>query len=210
MIKILIADDHPIIRTGLQYIIEEQNDMKVVAKVNNGDEAIHQVGKSQPDVVLMNLGVPQVNGINATREIVSQNNDIKVIVLTPCEEESYMLKALQVGAQGYLLKSQDDNDLIEAIRTVYSGNVYLESKAIKTLLDNYIALFDKEKPERKITKREKEVLAYIAQGYTNREVSEKLSLSIKTIESHRSNMMQKLNLKNRRELISYAAEQGYV
>lgn len=142
MITVLIADDYQIVRLGLTHIIEEQKDMIVLEKASNGKEAIEKAANYKPDVIIMDIHMPEMNGIEATRKLKKMNEDVKVIILTMNDKEELFLESLKAGALGYLLKSDDDNDLINAIRTVKDGKIYLKQKDMKRLLDNYVRIAD--------------------------------------------------------------------
>src|SRR5690625_1698099 len=212
MISILLADDHSIVRSGIKLIINNKTDMKVKYVAEDGNEAVQKALKHQPDIVIMDLNMPKKNGLLAMKQISEANKNIKLIALTMHEEKEYIFRALQAGASSYLLKSHGEHEFIEAIRTVYNGEAYLYPNATKLLLEDYM---EKAKSSggnhmEKLTGREQEILSYLALGYTNREVAEQLYLSIKTIESHRSNIMEKLNLRTRSDLVKYAMEHGYI
>src|SRR5690625_299489 len=183
--------------------------MEVISEAKDGEEAVHKAIELEPNVVIMDLKMPKKNGLLATKQINEANNDIKIIVLTMYDEKEYIFRVLQAGASSFLLKSHHEDDLIKAIRAVSEGEAYLYPNATKLLLNDYIKKSNKERIQ-KLTGREQEVLSYLAKGYTNREVSEKLFLSIKTIESHRSNIMKKLNLQTRHELVKYAIKNGFL
>ncbi|WP_062109083.1 response regulator [Bacillus niameyensis] len=209
MISILLADDHSIVRSGIKLLIDSQTDMKVNYEAENGEEAVLIALEKNPDIVIMDLNMPKINGLVATRQIKETKSDIKIIVLTMHDDREYIFRVLQAGASSYLLKSNHDNDLIEAIRTVHQGGAYLYPEATKHLLEDYIRKSNEEMKNLQIlTGREQAVLSYLAKGYTNREISEQLFLSIKTIESHRSKIMEKLDLKSRPDLVKYAIKNG--
>jgi len=212
MISVLLADDHRIVRSGIKLLINEQPDMRVDYEAEDGDEAVQIALKKKPDVIIMDLNMPKKNGLIAMKQINEKNEDIKIIALTMHEDKEYIFRALQAGASSYLLKSYQENDLIEAIRTVHKGDAYLYPKATKMLLKDYLQKESQhtQRSIRQLTAREQEVLSFIALGYTNREVAEKLYLSVKTIESHRANIMGKLNLKTRSDLVQYALNHGYL
>ena len=212
MISVLLADDHRIVRSGIKLLINEQPDMRVDYEAEDGDEAVQIALKKKPDVIIMDLNMPKKNGLIAMKQINEKNEDIKIIALTMHEDKEYIFRALQAGASSYLLKSYQENDLIEAIRTVHKGDAYLYPQATKMLLNDYLKKESQltQHSIRQLTAREQEVLSFIALGYTNREVAEKLYLSVKTIESHRANIMGKLNLKTRSDLVQYALNHGYL
>jgi len=211
LISILLADDHCIVRTGIKFLINSNPDMEVVGEARDGEEAVQKALEIKPDIVIMDLSMPKKNGMLALRQINEANSDIKIIVLTMHEEKEYIFRVLQAGASSYLLKSHQENHLIEAIRVVHSGEAYLYPNATKILLEDYFNKTNRIGTKfRDLTNREQEVLSYLARGYTNREVAESLFLSIKTIESHRANIMEKLKLKTRRELVDYAIRNGFL
>ncbi|WP_274307938.1 response regulator transcription factor [Solibacillus daqui] len=211
MISVLLADDHAIVRSGIKHMINSQTDMKVIDEAENGEEAVHKALEITPDVIIMDLNMPKKSGLVATKQINEANNKVKIIVLTMHEGKEYLFHALQAGASSYLLKSYHENDLLEAIRTVYRGEAYLYPNATKLLLEEYMKKsVDNESNLQKLTGREQEVLSYLAKGYTNREIGEMLFLSIKTIESHRSKIMDKLQLKTRPDLVEFAVKNGYL
>ncbi|WP_332651522.1 response regulator transcription factor [Lysinibacillus sp. 54212] len=211
MISVLLADDHAIVRSGIKHMINSQDDMRVIDEAENGEEAVHKALEKKPDVIIMDLNMPKKSGLVATKQINETNNKMKIIVLTMHEGKEYLFHALQAGASSYLLKSYHENDLLEAIRTVYRGEAYLYPNATKLLLEEYMKKSDaNESNLQKLTGREQEVLSYLAKGYTNREIGEMLFLSIKTIESHRSKIMEKLQLKTRPDLVEFAVKNGYL
>lgn len=212
MISVLLADDHAIVRSGIKHMINSQPDMEVLFEAENGEEVVYTALEKQPDIVIMDLNMPKKSGLVATKQIHEANNEIKIIVLTMHESKEYLFHSLQAGASSYLLKSYHEDDLIEAIRTVHRGEAYLYPNATKLLLEEYMKKSDEseENYNQKLTGREQEVLSYLAKGYTNREIAEQLFLSIKTIESHKSKIMGKLNLKTRPDLIKFALKNGYL
>lgn len=210
MITVLLIDDHQIVRSGIKLLINSEPDMEVLYEADNGEEGVQLALKKNPDVVIMDLNMPKKNGFLAMKQINESNSDIKLIVLTMHEDKEYIFRALEAGASSYILKSHQENTLIEAIRTVYKGEAYLYPSATKLLLEEYMKKANQKSENRidKLTAREQEVLSFLALGYTNREVAERLILSVKTIESHRSNIMGKLNLKTRSDLVKYAIKNG--
>lgn len=212
MISVLLADDHCIVRSGIKLLINSQPDMRVICEAEDGEEAVNLAIEKKPDIVIMDLNMPKRNGLIATKQITEVNNDIKIIILTMHDEKEYISRVLQAGASSYLLKSDDESDLIKAIRSVNRGEAYLYPGATKILLDTYQqAIYSPDNLKHvKLTAREEEVLSFIAKGYTNREISERLFVSIKTIESHRSKLMEKLKLKTRSDLVEYAVKNGFM
>lgn len=212
MISVLVADDHSIVRAGISMMINNYGGMKVIGEAADGEEAVQKALELQPDVVIMDLNMPKVSGLVATKKINEENPNIKIIVLTMHDDREYIFRVIQAGASSYLLKSHPENDLIEAIRTVHRGEAYLYPNATRMLLEDYIQKSSSTTEDNlmKLTGREQEVLSYLAKGYTNREAGEQLFLSTKTIESHRSKIMEKLNLKTRPALVEYAAKNGFL
>lgn len=210
MISVLLADDHSLVRSGLKHIVNSQVDMEVVAEAENGEEVVYKALEKVPDVVVMDLSMPKKSGLVATKQIHEANNKIKIIVLTMHENKEYLYRVLQAGASSYLLKSTQELDLVEAIRAVHRGEVYLYPDVTALLLDDYVNRSSREDMNQQLTGREQEVLSYLAKGYTNREVGELLFLSTKTIELHRSKIMDKLNLKTRVDLVKFAFKNGYL
>ncbi|MFD2442956.1 response regulator [Bacillus sp. CGMCC 1.16607] len=211
MIKVLIADDHKIVQSGLAMLINGQPDIQVVGTASDGLEAYHKCIELQPNVVLMDLNMPPgENGLMATKRIKESCLDTKVLILTMHDERDYIFKVLHSGASGYLLKSSEDMDLINAIRTVFRGQAYLYPRATTLLIEDYLkrTVDDQESKLMLLSRREQEVLSYLAKGYSNKEISELLFVSVKTIEAHRANLMQKLKLHTRPELVKYALRNG--
>lgn len=212
MITVLLADDHSIVRSGLRHIINSQSDMSVIDEAENGEEAVMKALNKGPDVVVMDLNMPKKSGLVATKQITEANNDIKIIVLTMHESKEYLYRVLQAGASSYLLKSYNEDDLVEAIRTVYRGEAYLYPDATRLLLEDYMKRTSTsvEDNHTKLSGREQEVLSYLAKGYTNKEIADLLYLSIKTVEAHKSKIMGKLDLKTRVDLVRFAVKNGYL
>lgn len=213
MISVLLADDHIIVRSGIKYLINRQSDMKVLYEAENGDEAVQIALEKQPDVVIMDLNMPKKNGLLAIQLIHQKNRDIRIIVLTMQESRECFFRALKAGASSYLLKSYHEDHLIEAIRSVNRGDVYLYPYADSTPLleDNRKGRdFLEDEFQAILTEREQDILSFLAKGYTNREIAEKLYLSVKTIEFHKSKIMGKLSLKTRADIVEYAFKNGYL
>lgn len=212
MISVLVADDHSIVRAGISLMINNHEGMHVIGEAQDGEEAVQKALQLQPDVIILDLNMPKVSGLVATKQINEANPDIKIIVLTMHDDREYIFRVIQAGASSYLLKSHPENDLIEAIRTVHRGEAYLYPNATRMLLEDYIQKSSSATEDNlmKLSGREQEVLSYLAKGYTNREAGEQLFLSTKTIESHRSKIMEKLNLKTRPALVEYAAKNGFL
>lgn len=212
MIRLLIVDDHAVVRSGLKSLLGEKQQMEVVGEAADGDEAIRQAEALRPDVVLMDVSMPNgKDGLTATEELKKMLPGIAVLILTMHDDEQYLFRAIHAGASGYLLKNAPYEELLTAIRTVADGNAYLTPTATKRLMGQYMDklnagegtdLFDT------LSEREKEVLSWTAKGYANKEIAEMLVVSVKTIETHKSNVMEKLGLKTRPDLIKYAMKKG--
>jgi two-component system, NarL family, response regulator NreC len=212
-IKIMLVDDHEIVRAGLRLLIQAQGDMEIVGEAENGQQAIELCHKASPDVVVMDITLPGPSGLEVTRQIKQQYPDINVLALTIHEGEQYFFEMLNAGASGYVPKRAAPTDLVAAIRAVYSGEVYLHPSVAKTLVNDYIqrvqmgwerASYDG------LTEREQQVLKMIAEGLMNKEIAERLSISVRTVERHRENIMSKLNLHTRAELVRYAVDKGLI
>ena len=209
-IRILLADDHTMFRAGLRALLEAESDIEVVGEAATGDEAVDRARTLRPDVVLMDLSMPGSGGLEATRRISALELESQVLVLTVHAEEEYLVPVVQAGASGYLTKTSADRDLIEAIRIVARGEVYLPPQATKLLLQAYKAAeSDPDAPSlRQLSSREQEVLALTAEGYSSREIGKKLFISGKTVDTYRSRIMQKLGLNHRSELVRFALKVG--
>lgn len=210
-IRIIIADDHAIVRSGLEMLVNMQEGMEVIDTACDGEEAYQKAIKLRPDIVVMDLNMPPgENGLVSTRRLKETAPDIKILVLTMHDDKEYIFRVLQAGASGYILKSAEDMDLINAIRTVEKGEAYLYPKAQKILIEDYMNRIGQDGDDvfHLLSTREQEVLEYIAKGYTNKEIADMLYLSVKTIESHKSKIMEKLQLRTRPELVKYALKQG--
>lgn len=213
MIRIVLADDHAVMRRGLRALLQGHKDFDVVGEANDGREAVHLAETLKPDVVVMDLTMPNLNGTEASRQITSKHPEIAVIVLTMHSDESYVLRALKAGARGYLLKESAEDDLINAIRAVNQGKAFFSPAVSKTLVEDYVRqLQDKDIDDsyELLTGREREILQLVAEGKSNKEIANVLNLSVYTVETHRSNMMEKLNLHTVPELILYAVRKGIV
>ncbi len=211
-ISLLLVDDHEIVRAGLRLMFMAEENMEIVGEVNSGEEAIQAVKDLKPDVVLMDVAMPGMGGIEATRRIKEINPDTAVLALTMHEDEQYFFEMLNAGASGYIPKRAAPDDLVSAIRVVNQGNVFLYPTMAKLLVKDFLDRADSgiTPVTEELTPREQEVLTYIAEGYTNREIAEDLVISVKTVDRHRENIMHKLNLHNRVELVKYAIEKGLI
>jgi len=211
-ICILLADDHRILREGIRALIEDQEDMQVVGEAEDGQATLKMVSQLNPDVVVMDIAMPLLNGLEATRQIRRDFPQVKVLILTMHENEEYIRQVLTAGALGYVLKDAAARDLLGAIRTVYQGEAVLSPAITRLVIEDYLRWGDirPEDTTNGLTAREREVLQLIAEGYTNKEIAEILSLSVKTIQSHRTNLMNKLDLHDRGELIKYAIQKKII
>lgn len=206
--KIVIADDHAVVRSGFSMILNYQPDMKVVATAADGLEAYAMVARHRPDVLLMDLSMPPgESGLIATGKISSEFPDTKIIILTMYDDEDYLFHVLKNGAAGYVLKNAPDDELLTAIRMVHSGGTYIHPQMATSLVREFIKK-DSESAEQDpfngLSRREVEILPLIAKGFGNKEIAEKLYVSVKTVEAHKAKIMEKLNLKSRPELVEYA------
>jgi DNA-binding NarL/FixJ family response regulator len=211
-IRLLIVDDHAILREGLRALLEREADMQVVGEAEDGRVAVELARQLKPDVVLMDIAMPLLNGIEATRQIKCLDYPIEVLVLSMYDDESYIRQSLSAGAIGYILKDAIARELIDAIRAVSRGEAVLSSAITRLVIEDYLRFGDIRPATNEdcLTPREREVLQLIAEGYTNKQISEILSLSIKTVQVHRTNMMKKLDLHDRGELIKYAIQKKII
>jgi len=208
-VRLLIADDHGIVRGGLRLLLDRQPDMEVVAEAGDGVEAVQMALRERPDVCVLDVSMPRMTGLQATVEIRSHAPDIIVLLLSMYDDERYLFEALQAGAAGYILKQEADTALVEAVRAVVRGEPFMTNAAEKSLLRDWMA-DDSTGPSEPLTLREREVLKLIAEAYTNKAIGETLHLSEKTIESHRANLMRKLEMRDRVELVRYAIRRGLI
>ena len=209
MIRVVIADDHGIVRSGLRMLIDRQRDMEVVAEAEDGVAALDHAQAHRPQVAVLDVSMPRMTGLQAAREIRSHVPDTRVLLLSMHDDERYFLEGLEAGAAGYVLKRAADTDLIEAVRTVAEGRTFLSDDAQRTLMDEWLQHGSPE-PDDRLTPRELEVVKLIAEAFTNRQIAETLKLSEKTVESHRANVLSKLGMRDRVELVRYAIRRGLV
>ena len=211
-IRILLADDHTILRDGIRSLLEDESDMTVIGEAEDGHSAVKLVKKLDPDVVLMDIAMPLLNGLEATRQIKRDNPQTKVLVLTMHENEEYIRQVLAIGAMGYILKDAAARELLGAIRAVYRGEAVLSPAITRLVIEDYLRWGDLqlESDSSGLSPREREVLQLVAEGYTNKQIAEILSISIKTVQAHRSNLMSKLDLHDRGELIKYAIQKKII
>ena len=209
MIDVLIADDHGIVRSGLRMLIDRQTDMKVIAEAGDGVAALESTQAHRPDVAVLDVSMPRMTGLQAAREIRAHVPDTRVVLLSMHDDERYFLEGLEAGAAGYVLKRAADTDLIGAVRTVAAGRSFLSDDAQRALMDEWLEKGSPE-PDDPLTPRELEVVKLIAEAFTNRQIAETLRLSEKTVESHRANVLSKLGMRDRVELVRYAIRRGLV
>ncbi len=211
MIKVLIADDHAIVRAGLRSLIHSGHDMVLTGEATGGYETIELVEKSQPDVLVLDLSMPDLDGISVLKRISPQFPNLKILMLTLHEDEALLHAALKAGALGYILKRAAETELISAIQTVLRGDMYVDPSMVRKLLNNAsLAATNQSQSNEALTPRETEVLKLIVQGYTNRQIGEELNISVRTAESHRANLSEKLGLHSRVELVRYARKNGLI
>ena len=210
-IRLLLVDDHAVLRAGLRTLLNAELDMEVVGEAADGKQAVQKVAELEPEVVLMDISMPVLNGLEATRQIRRAHPQVKVLVLTMHDSEEYLFQVLEAGASGYVPKKAADTELINAIRAVYRGEAFLYPTAAKALIQDYLerARAGEESDSfDRLTEREKEVLKLVAEGYTNQEIAYMLVISVKTVETHRARIMEKLEFRTRAELVRYALNRG--
>ena len=210
-IQIIIADDHHLIREGIRTLLEQEAGISVIGEASNGREAVNLSKKYCPDIILMDVCMPLLNGLEATRQIHRDCPHVKVLALSISEDEEIIRQMLAAGAMGYLTKHTTSSELIKAISTVHKGEMALSPAITRLVVEDYLrwADIEEQKPD-KLTPREREVLQLIAEGYSNREIAEILKISIKTVQAHRNNLMQKLDLHSQGELIKYAVQKKII
>jgi two-component system, NarL family, response regulator NreC len=212
-IRVLLADDHKLIRAGLVLVVQQQPDLSVIGEADDGRQAVQLVESLRPDVVVMDIGMPNLNGIEAARQITASRPDTAVVILSMHADEGYVLRALKAGARAYLLKDSATTDLVQAIRAVVEGKSFFSPAVSKVLLQDYMRKLRRSGAEDSydlLSPREREVLQLVAEGKSNKEVANLLNLSPYTVETHRAKIMQKLNLKGVPELILYAVRKGII
>jgi two-component system response regulator NreC len=212
-VRLLVADDHKIFRQGIKKLLEEEADLQVVGEAADGREAVKKATELKPDLVLMDIAMANLNGLEATKQIKKVLPDTKVIMVTMHKNEEYILQSFQAGASGFILKEGAVEELVHAIRSIHQDKSFLSPTISKTLIDAYLRKMETGKTETPfdlLTDREREVLQLIAEGYTNREVAKALFISVKTVEAHRAHIMQKLNIHDVAKLVKYAIQKGLV
>jgi two-component system response regulator NreC len=212
-IRILLADDHTVVRDGLRALLEKQPDMAVVAEAADGRESIRLAEEQTPDVVIMDIAMPSLNGIEATRRILASNPETAVVILSMHQDESYVLRSLKAGAKGYLLKDSLRGDIIDAIRSVARGRSFLTRKVSRMLQEDYVRQLENRGLDDSydlLTDREREILQLVAEGKSNKEIAGVLNISSTTVETHRAHILQKLGLHSVPDLILYAVRKGII
>ena len=207
--RVLIADDHGIVRTGLRLLLERQGDLEVVAEAQDGIEARDKTIAERPDLAILDVGMPGLTGLQATREIKAYAPEVNVLILSMHADERYLFEALKAGASGYVLKKEADQDLVSAIRAVERGESFLTNAAERSLVREWMS-DEATGPSEPLTAREQEVVKLIAEAYTNRQIADTLFMAEKTVESHRGNVLRKLGMRDRVELVRYAVRRGLV
>ncbi|HVS29464.1 MAG TPA: response regulator transcription factor [Solirubrobacteraceae bacterium] len=205
--RVLIADDHGIVRGGLRLLLERQPDIEVVAEACDGVEAVRGVLAERPDLCVLDVAMPRMTGLQATRQIKAHAPDTQVLILSMHDDQRYVFEALRAGASGYVLKRGVDRDLVAAIRAIQRGEPFLTDAVEQALVREWLA-GDGQAPAEPLTPREQEVVKLIAEAYTNRQIAEILQLAEKTVESHRGNVLRKLGMRDRVELVRWAIRQG--
>jgi DNA-binding NarL/FixJ family response regulator len=205
-LRILIADDHGVVRSGLKLLLDRQSDIEVVAEAEDGIDALEKVVAEKPDVAILDVAMPRMTGLQATHEIKKQAPDTQVLILSMHDDERYLYEALRAGASGYVLKRAAGEDLLDAVRAAARGEPFLTPEAQQTLIRDFLS----RGAQSELTPREQEVVKLIAEAHTNKEIAGILHLSEKTVESHRANVLQKLGMRDRVELVRYAIRHGLV
>lgn len=211
-LRIFLADDHAVLRDGLKALVNAQADMEVVGEADNGRTAWLKVKELLPDVVVMDVSMPELNGVQATEILKRECPQVRVLALTAYKDKAYLDQLLKVGALGYVLKMSAAKELIEALRVVAAGNVYVDQEMTEKIAEGYVRnqFLRGATRQRDLTSREEQVIRLIAQGYANKEIASQLDISVKTVESHKTNVMEKLELKSRTEIVRYAVRQGWL
>jgi len=210
--RILLADDHTIVRQGLRFIIDAEPDLEVVAEASNGHEALTRAMKDDIDLAILDIAMPTMTGLQAARELAARRPELRMLILSMHADEGYLFEALKAGTAGYVLKSVADRDLVEACRAAMRGEPFLYAGAERALVRDYVqrARAGETPPEDPLTPREQQIVKLIAESHTNRQIAEVLTISEKTVETHRANILEKLGMRDRVELTRYAIRRGFV
>lgn len=210
-IKVLIADDHAIVRAGLRMLIASEGDLQMLGEATGGVEAIEKVNQLKPDVLVLDISMPDLDGIDVIRKLKEEGSNCAILVLTVHEDEALLREAIRLGAAGYIIKHAAESELIAAIRSVFLGDLYVHPKMIRSLVQPKQKLPQGDRTRADIlTSREVEVLKLIIQGYTNKQVADELSISIRTVEGHRANLIEKLGIRSRVDLLRYARDHDLI
>src|SRR5690348_12792623 len=209
-LRILLADDHKMVREGLRLLIDSQPDMRVAGEAANGREVLQRAREIKPDVVVMDLSMPELNGMQATERLQAELPDIKVVAITANEDESYLRQLVKMGAAGYVLKRSAGDELVKAIGAVAEGGVYFEAALASRALAKQMTAGKSESGTAELSDREKEVLVLLAWGYSNKEIAARLGLSVKTVETYKVRIGEKLGLRSRTQMVQYALHQGWL
>jgi DNA-binding NarL/FixJ family response regulator len=210
MLHVLIADDHGIVRAGLRMLLDRQDGIHVVSEAQDGVEAVEQALAQRPDIAILDVAMPRMTGLQAARHIREQAPDVQVLLLSMHDDERYLLEALKAGAAGYVLKRAADTDLVDAVRAVARGHSFISPHAEGSLVKRFLDNPPDADPTERLTPREREVVKLIAEAYTNKEIAAILNLAEKTVESHRANVLAKLGMRDRVELVRYAIRRGLI
>lgn len=212
-IRILVCDDHTILRDGIRLLLDSQPDMQVIGEAGNGHEAVEKARTLKPDIILMDIAMPGLNGLEATKQIRHDNPHARVLVLTMYESDEYISRMLEAGVQGYVLKKAAGSDLVHAIYAINQGEAFLYPSITKRLVEDYLRRVETGQERASfngLTAREREVLQLIAEGYSSQQIAQTLSLSVRTVQNHRAHIMEKLGMHDRGELIKYAIQKGII
>jgi two-component system response regulator NreC len=215
-IRVLLADDHAVLRAGLRALLNSQPDIEVVGEAADGDEALRAAERVRPDIVLMDITMPGTDGLEATRRLKHRQPQVRVIVLTMHEDEEFLRQVLAAGGSGYVLKKAAESELLSALRAVHRGEAFIYPSLTQVLIEGYLRQTEERGRKKELaepapdnlTAREVEVLRLIAQGYTNQQIADQLVISVKTVETHKAHIMDKLGLRSRVELVRYAVQRG--
>jgi len=204
-IRILIADDHGVMRAGLRAVLEDEPDLQIVGEATNGEEALHLASQLQPDIILLDIGMPGIDGIEVTRRLRRLSPQTQALILTVYEDERLLSEAIQAGASGYVIKRALEEELLSAIRAVSRGDMYIHPAITRLLVKGINPITESKKNSLgSLTPREQEVMGYIVRGYTNRQIAESMYISVRTVEGHRASLFSKLGIKTRVELVELA------
>jgi DNA-binding NarL/FixJ family response regulator len=212
-IRVLVVDDHTIVRDGICALLRLAGDIEVVGEAANGREALEMAKKLMPDVVLMDIAMPNMDGLEATRRIRKEFPKVKVLVLTQYDDKEYVFPVIEAGASGFLSKTAASSELVSGIRSVYRGDSFLSPSAARILVEDYqqeASIRKEQDPYKQLTDREREILKLLAEGYTTRKIADMLVISVKTVEGHKTNLMSKLDIHNRTDLVKYALRKGII